>query len=92
MGRSGLGIEIGWVTVSALIFADDIVLCGGSEIELSQLLEFIWQELDELGLNINGEKSMVLPVGERGKARKRWGRGVVKVSNMIWQVGLNKWW
>ena len=66
MGRSGLGIEIGGVTVSALIFADDIVLCGGSEIELSQLLEFIWQELDELGLKMgkrvwcyqwgNGEK------------------------------------
>ena len=48
MERSGLGIEIGGVTVLALTFVDDIVLCGGSEIELSQLLGIIWQELRDI--------------------------------------------
>ena len=58
MERSGLGIEIGGVKIPALVFADDIVLCGGSEIELSHLLGIIWQELDKLGLEINEAKSM----------------------------------
>ena len=38
MERSGFGIEIGGVKIPALLFEDDIVLCGGSEIELSHLL------------------------------------------------------
>ena len=71
LGRSGLGIEIGGVKIPALVFADDIVLCGGSEIELSHLLGIIWQELDKLGLEINETKSMVLSVGGPGEVREQ---------------------
>ena len=71
MERSGLGIEIGGVKIPALVFADNIVLCGGSEIELSHLLGITWQELDKLGLEINEAKSMVLPVGGPGEVREQ---------------------
>ena len=55
----------------------------GSEIELSQLLGIIWQELDKLGLEINEAKSMVLPVGERGEVRE-WGE--VMSSEGQWRI------
>ena len=83
MERSRLGIEIRGVTIRALIFEDDIVLCGGSEIELSQLLGIIWQELDKLGLVINEAKNMVLQVGECGEVRER---GEVRSSEGQWRI------
>ena len=70
--RSGLGIEIGGVKIPALVFADDIVLCVRSEIELSHLLGIIWQELVKLGLEINGGT-----VGnDRARGGEEWGRSV----------------
>ena len=90
MERSGLGIEIGVVKIPALVFANDIVLCGGSKIELSHLLGITRQELDKLGLEINEAKSMVLPpVGGPGEVREQ---GEVisseEVSGVLWRVGV----
>ena len=91
MERSRLGIGIKGVTIRALIFEDDIVLSGGSEIELSQLLGIIWQELDKLGLEINEAKSMVLPMGECGEVRER---GEVRSSEGQWRImtARVRWW
>ena len=73
-----LGIEIGEVKILALVFADDIVLCGGSEIELSHLLGIIWQELDKLG-----GRQIVITEGEDYKYPG------VMVSNLgvVWTSG-----
>ena len=79
---SKLGVTIGGVRVPALIFADDIVLCARSEIELSKLLGILWQELEKLGLEINEEKSMVLSLGTvRGTHT-----GMVKSDKGHWQI------
>ena len=61
--ESKLGVTIGGIRVPALIFANDVVLCARSEIELSKLLGILWQELEKLGLEINEDKSMVLSLG-----------------------------
>ena len=75
---------------SGTSFANDIVLCGGSEIELSHLLGITWQELDKLGLEINEVKSMVLPpVGGPGEVREQ--REVIsseEVSGVLLRVGV----
>ena len=88
---SGLGIEIGGVKIPALVLADDIVLCGGSEIELSHLLGIIWQELDKLGREINETKSMVLPVGRPGEVREQGEVMSSEGQSRITTGGLDRW-
>ena len=81
---SKLGVTIGGVRVPALIFADNIVLCARSEIELSKLLGILWQELEKLGLEINEEKSMVLSLGKvRLRGTHTW---MVKSDKGHWQI------
>ena len=79
---SKLGVTIGGVRVPALIFADDIVLCARSEIELSKLLGILWQELEKMGLENNEEKSMVLSLG----TVKGTHTGMVKSDEGHWQI------
>ena len=79
---SKLGVTIGGVRVPALIFADDIVLCARSEIELSKLLGILWQELEKMGLENNEEKSMVLSLG----TVKGTHTGMVKSDKGHWQI------
>ena len=66
--------------ILTLIFADDM-LCGRWDIELSQLLEIIWQELERSGLEIR-KSIWCFQSGKAGWVGVGVGVGVVEI---IWE-------
>ena len=54
------GIKINTVIVSGLLFMDDLILISKSKLELLQLMEDTQTMLEELGMNINVNKSNIL--------------------------------
>ena len=57
---SELGVQIGKICVSGLLFADDLVLVAGSADGLKSLLNLVKKGFDKLKLKISVEKSQVV--------------------------------
>ena len=57
---SGLGLQVGNVCVSGLLFADDLVVVGKTSSGLKTLLNLVKKHFDALKLKINEEKSEVI--------------------------------
>ena len=61
LNRTGLGIQLGILNISTIIFADDIVLIGLSQKSLDQLMNITrsFFKLHHLEISVNKTKIMV---------------------------------
>ena len=60
--RSKEGLGIGGIIISALFFADDLVLIGKSRGAIERLLHKLIEWLEKLGMEINTDKTEILEV------------------------------
>jgi hypothetical protein len=60
LSSSGFGIQIGPQRVSVLAFADDLILCEGSEFGMNSLLSLTTKFFKARGMSINPKKSLSL--------------------------------
>ena len=73
--NSGLGFNIEGINIPALLFADDIVVMGSDENQLSELLEMIGRFGLERKLDFNAKKSKVMVNWRDVDPEKDWALG-----------------
>ncbi|GLV43786.1 hypothetical protein CBL_12313 [Carabus blaptoides fortunei] len=66
----GVGFELGDTTVSALAFADDLVLVASSRWGLQQSINQVEEAARNIGLSFNTQKSSTLSIVPAGKVKK----------------------
>ena len=69
---TALGIRLGELIISHLLFADDIVICASSEDQFNSILQRLHTSLMSLGLDINTKKSKVIQMGPGSTHKTQW--------------------
>ena len=67
-----IGVPVGPLVISHLLFADDIVLSANSEQDFTTLLQCLHSTLTSLGLEINTRKSKIIHMGPGATRKEEW--------------------
>ena len=88
--ESGLGVKIGGVTLSVLLFADDMVLVGNNEVELGNLVNKVKQYCDKWQLEVNVNKTKVVVVSKDGSevAKVKYGQSELECVSKYCYLGM----